>query len=128
MANYTFTTYWVEGTKEAIHQLHDAIANAEGWTSKAFENLGINTEGKEDEYSGWFRAEWCKPELEDKDDYSVLKFEEAYPWERGTMMPDLFEEELFEGKLPIFIIIPKTVIRECLRQTIRKGNIIPTVL
>ena len=35
MANYTFTTYWVEGTKEAIHQLHDAIANADGWTSKA---------------------------------------------------------------------------------------------
>ena len=99
MANYTFTTYWVEGTKEAIHQLHDAIANAEGWASKAFENLGINTEGKEDEYSGWFRAEWHNPKLEDKDDYSVLQFEEYYPWERGTMMPDLFEEERFEGKL-----------------------------
>ena len=28
MANYTFTTYWVEGAKEAIHQLHDAIANS----------------------------------------------------------------------------------------------------
>ena len=99
MATYTFTTYWVEGTKEAVHQLHDAIANADGWTSKAFENLGINTEGKEDEYSGWFRAEWHNPEVVDKDDYSVLKFEEAYPWERGTMMPDLFEEERFEGKL-----------------------------
>ena len=99
MANYTFTTYWVEGTKEAVHQLHDAIANAEGWTSKAFKNLGINTEGKEDEYSGWFRAEWCNPKVEDKDDYSVLQFEEYYPWERGTMMPDLFEEERFEGKL-----------------------------
>ena len=76
MANYTFTTYWVEGTKETIHQLHDAIANADGWTSKTFENLGINTEEKEDEYSGLFRAEWCKPEVEDKDDYSVLKFDE----------------------------------------------------
>lgn len=99
MANYTFTTYWVEGTKETIHQLHDAIANADGWTSKAFENLGLNTEGKEDEYSGWFRAEWHYPNVEDKDDYSVLKFEEDYPWERGTMMQDLFEEERFEGKL-----------------------------
>ena len=99
MANYTFTTYWVEGTKEAIHQLHDAIANAEGWTSKAFKNLGINTEGKEDEYLGWSRAEWHNPKVEDKDDYSVLQFEEYYPWERGTMMPDLFEEERFEGKL-----------------------------
>jgi hypothetical protein len=26
MANYTFTTYWVEGTKEAVHQLHDATS------------------------------------------------------------------------------------------------------
>lgn len=99
MANYTFTTYWVEGTKEAIHQLHDAIANADGWASKAIENLGINTEGKEEEYQGWRRAEWCNPIVEDREDYSVLQFEEAYPWVRSTMMPDLFEEELFEGKL-----------------------------
>lgn len=99
MATYIFTTYWVEGAKEAVHQLHDAIANADGWTSKAFKNLGINTEGKEEEYSGWFRAEWHNPKVEDKDDYSVLQFEECYPWVLGTMMPDLFEEELFEGKL-----------------------------
>ena len=128
MANYTFTTYWVEGTKEAIHQLHDAIANADGWTSKAFKNLGINTEGKEEEDSGWFRAEWHNPKVEDKDDYSVLQFEECYPWVLGTMMRTFLKKSSLKGNSPTFTIMPRNVIRGCFRRTMRKGNISPTAL
>ena len=30
MANYVFSKYWIEGTKEGIHELYDAIVNADG--------------------------------------------------------------------------------------------------
>jgi len=91
---YAFIKYWVEGTKEAAHQLYEAIANDDGWAEKAIKNLGLNTE----EYET-YRAEWCDPTIEDKDDYSVVYFEEYYPYQRGMLIDQLMDEDLFAGKL-----------------------------
>ena len=94
---YAFIKYWVEGTKEAAYQLYEAIANGEGWAKNSLENLGIDTE----EYDT-ARAEWCNPTIEDRDGYSVVYFEEYYPYERGQLIDQLMEEEIFEDKLTQF--------------------------
>ena len=94
---YAFIKYWVEGTKEAAYQLYEAIANGEGWAKNSLENLGIDTE----EYDTG-RAEWCNPTIEDRDGYSVVYFEEYYPYERGQLIDQLMEEEIFEDKLTQF--------------------------
>ena len=91
---YAFMKYWVEGTKEATHQLCEAIENADGWAENALNNLGIDTE----EYETG-RVEWHDAKVEDKDGYSVLYFEEDHPYERGTLIDQLMEEEMFEDKL-----------------------------
>lgn len=91
---YAFMKYWVEGEQEAIHQLCEAIEKAEGWAEKALNNLGIDTE----EYETG-RVEWHDAKVEDKDGYSVLYFEEDHPYERGTLIDQLMEEEMFEDKL-----------------------------
>ena len=91
---YAWMEYWVEGEKETLQILFEAIKNGEGWAENSLKNLGVNTE----EYET-FRAEWCKPELLEKDGETVLYFEEYYPYERGTLIDQLFEEEEFEGKL-----------------------------
>ena len=43
---YAFIKYWVEGTKEATHQLSEAIEKADGWAENALNNLGIDTDRK----------------------------------------------------------------------------------
>ena len=91
---YAWMKYWVEGEKETLQTLFEAIKNGEGWAEKSLKNLGVNTE----EYET-FRAEWCRPKLLEKDGETVLYFEEYYPYERGTLIDQLFEEEKFEGKL-----------------------------
>ncbi len=91
---FAFVKYWVEGTKEAVQQLCEAIEKADGWAEKALKNLGVNTE----EYETG-RVEWHNAKVEDKDGYSVLYFEEYYPYERGTLIDQLMEEGMFEGQL-----------------------------
>lgn len=91
---YAFMKYWVEGTKEATHKLCEAIEKAEGWAENALNNLGIDTE----EYETG-RVEWNDAKVEDKDGYSVLYFEKENPYERGTLIDQLMDEEMFKGKL-----------------------------
>lgn len=91
---YAFMKYWFEGTKEATHKLCEAIEKAEGWAENALNNLGIDTE----EYETG-RVEWNDAKVEDKDGYSVLYFEEENPYERGTLIDQLMNEEMFKGKL-----------------------------
>ena len=91
---YAFMKYWVEGTKEATHQLCEAIEKADGWAGNALNNLGIDTEEYETD-----RVEWHDAKVEDKDGYSVLYFEEEHPYERGTLIDQLMDEEMFKGKL-----------------------------
>ncbi len=91
---YAFIKYWVEGTKEAAHQLYDAIIAGDGWAEKSIQNLGLNTE----EYETG-RVEWCNPAVEDKEECSVLYFEEYYPYERGTLIDQLMDEDMFADRL-----------------------------
>ena len=91
---YAFMKYWVEGEQEAIHTLFDAFAGNEGWASKTLEKLGVNVDDYDTD-----RAEWHDAKVEDKDGYSVLYFEEEYPYERGTLIDQLMDEEMFKGKL-----------------------------
>lgn len=91
---YAFMKYWVEGTKEATHLLCDAIEKADGKAANAIENLGVEPQGYDTE-----RVEWCNPKVDDKEDYSVLYFEEYYPYERGTLIDKLMEEEKYAGQL-----------------------------
>lgn len=91
---YTFMKYWVEGTKESVHQLYEAIEKADGRAEKAIKNLSLRA----NEYDT-FRVEWHNAKVEDKDGYSVLYFEEECPYERGTLIDQLIGEEMFKGKL-----------------------------
>ena len=91
---YAFMKYWVEGEQEAIYTLFNAFTDNEGWASKTLEKLGVNVDDYDTD-----RAEWHDAKVEDKDGYSVLYFEEDYPYERGTIIDQLMDEEIFEGKL-----------------------------
>lgn len=42
MANYCVTKYAIEGKKEILEQVADAINRGEGWMMKSIENLGLN--------------------------------------------------------------------------------------
>ena len=96
---YAFIKYWVEGTKEAAHQLYEAIANGEGWAKNSLENLGIDTE-EYDKYDT-YRVEWYNPTIEDRDGYSVVYFEE-YNSHGQWLIMQLMGEEMFEDKLTQF--------------------------
>lgn len=91
---YASIKYWVEGTKEAIHMLKDAIDAADGWAKNALESLGLDPE----EYDT-HRVEWNDAAVEDKEGYSVLSFDEDFPYERGDIIDQLMETDLFKGKL-----------------------------
>lgn len=91
---YAFIKYWLEGTKEAVHQLCEAIEKADGYAVNAIKNLGLDAERFETD-----RVEWLSAKAEDKDGYSVISFEEYYPYERGTLIDQLMDEALFKGKL-----------------------------
>ena len=92
---FAFTKYWVEGEKEVLQTLFEAITNNEDcYAEDVLLNLGINT----DDYDT-SRVEWCNAELIQKDGATVLYFEEYYPYERGEILDKLFEEKQFAGKL-----------------------------
>lgn len=91
---YAFIKYWVEGEQEAIHTLFNAFTENEGWASKTLEKLGVNLDDYDSD-----SVEWHDAKVEDKDGYSVLYFEEEYPYERGTIIDQLMDEEMFKGKL-----------------------------
>lgn len=100
MANYIFTKYWVEGTKEGIHQLYDAIAKADGWAHNAIEALGLNGDEYEENFEDYGGTEWHEPSVKDKEGYSILFFEEQSPWERSNIIDYLIcEDGSFANKL-----------------------------
>ena len=41
MANYCFTKYAIEGKKEVLVRVADAINHGEGWMKKSIENLTL---------------------------------------------------------------------------------------
>ena len=89
MANYCFTKYAIEGKKEVLEQVADAINRGEGWMVKSIENLGLEVD--EDEYSP--RAEWYKgARVEERDGVSVLFFTQAYPWEEIHIVADVLAQ------------------------------------
>ena len=60
---FAFTKYWVEGEKEVLQTLFEAITNNEDcYAEDVLLNLGINT----DDYDT-SRVEWCNAELIQKD-------------------------------------------------------------
>lgn len=88
MANYCFTKYAIEGKKEVLEQVADAINRGEGWMVKSIENLGL--EVAMDEYEYAYRAEWYTgARVEERDGVSVLFFTQAYPWEEIHIIADV---------------------------------------
>ena len=86
MANYAFTKYCVEGKKESLTKIADAINQGDGYASSAYEKLGVK-------YTDNGRAEWeTGAVVEEKDGISVLRFTEAYPWGRGEILEELLGE------------------------------------
>ena len=70
MANYCFTKYAIEGKKEVLEQVADAINRSEGWMKKSIESLGLKID--EDEYEYANRAEWYKDaRVEERDGVSA---------------------------------------------------------
>lgn len=91
MANYCFTKYAIEGKKEVLERVADAINGGEGWMKKSFENLGLKVD--EDEYEYAYRAEWeTGARVEDRDGVSVLFFRQAYPWEKIHIVADVLAQ------------------------------------
>lgn len=91
---YAFMKYWVEGEPKAVHTLFDAFTDNGGWARDTLEKLGVNVDDYDTE-----RAEWHDAKVENKDGYSVLYFEEEYPYERGTLIDQLMDEDMFKDKL-----------------------------
>lgn len=90
MANYCFTTYAIEGKKEILEKVADAINRGEGWMEKSIENLGLTMDMERYEYA--HRAEWEKgARVEDRDGVSVLFFTQAYPWEQVDIIDEVLE-------------------------------------
>lgn len=83
MASYFCTSYAIEGKKEVLNKVADAINTGDGWMKNSMENLGI--EFDEDEYES--RAEWyIGARVEDRDGVSVLFFTQAYPWQHVNVI------------------------------------------
>ena len=43
-------------------------------------------------------AEWHDAKVDNKDEYSVPYFEEEYTYERGTLIDQLMDEDMFKDK------------------------------
>lgn len=101
MANYYVTKYAIEGKKEVLERVADAINRGEGWMVKSIENLGLEVD--EDEYSP--RAEWYKgARVEKRDGVNVLFFTQAYPWNHVDVI-DWVLEELGEPEPNIYMLM-----------------------
>lgn len=101
MANYYVTKYAIEGKKEVLEQVADAINRGEGWMKNSIENLGLEVD--EDEYSP--RAEWYKgARVEERDGVNVLFFTQAYPWFHVDVI-DWVLEELGEPEPNIYMLM-----------------------
>lgn len=87
MANYCFTQYAVEGSKDVLEKICNAINAGEGLTEKSIENLGLDTAELEEEYEYWYRAEWEEgAHVDEIGGKSVLFFTEAYPWMKADII------------------------------------------
>ncbi|MDO4510552.1 MAG: hypothetical protein Q4B68_01885 [Bacteroidales bacterium] len=89
MANYCFTTYAIEGKKEVLQKVADAINSGDGYMCTAFKTLGLEF----DEERWPRRAEWERgAKVEERGDVSVLFFTQAYPWEDALVIDEVLEE------------------------------------
>ncbi|MDO4196969.1 MAG: hypothetical protein Q4D33_12590 [Prevotellaceae bacterium] len=103
MANYCFTMYAIEGDKEILEKVADAINRGEGWTKKSIENLGLTMDTERYEYA--YRAEWVKEaRVEVRDGVSVLFFSQAYPWEHVDIINEVLEQ-LGEPNAKIYMLM-----------------------
>ena len=85
--------YWVEGEPEAVHTLFNSFSDNDGWVRETLEKLGVNVDDYDTE-----RAEWHDARVANKDGYSVPYFEEEYTYERGTLIDQLMDEDMFKDK------------------------------
>lgn len=109
MANYAFTKYCVEGKKESLTKLADAINKSEGWASKSYENLGL-------EYTESGRAEWeTGAVVEDKEGISVLKFTEAYPYCKSDLLDEALAQLFPEEEFAIYFL--SEIFESCIHET-----------
>ncbi len=99
MANYCFTKYAIEGKKEILERVADAINRGDVWMKNSIKNLGLKVDG----YSP--RAEWeTGARVEEHDGVSVLFFTQAYPWEHVDVI-DWVLEELGEPEPNIYMLV-----------------------
>jgi len=112
MANYCFTKYAIEGKKDVLERVVDAINKGDGWMHNSIENLGLKVD--EEEYSP--RAEWeTGARLEERDGVSVLFFTQAYPWEHVDVI-DWVLDELGEPNPNIYMLM------ECFEDGMHETN------
>ncbi|MCQ2286552.1 MAG: hypothetical protein MJZ76_06735 [Bacteroidales bacterium] len=103
MANYCFTKYAIEGKKEILEKVADAINRADGMMLKSIKNLGLKV-GKND-YEDAGRAEWYRnARVEDRDGVGVLFFTQAYPWCHTDVIDDVLRQ-LGEPNPKIYLLM-----------------------
>lgn len=103
MANYCFTHYAIEGKKEVLERVADAINHGNGFMKNSIENLGLKFDAEE--YAP--HAEWeTGAQVEDRDGVSVLFFTQAYPWEHMDVIDDVLEQ-LGEPNAKIYMLMQR---------------------
>lgn len=91
MAEYCFTAYAIEGNKEILERVADAINQSDGFMATVIKSLGVKI--NEDEFEYYGRAEWeTGARVEDRDGVSVLFFGQAYPWEHVDVIDEVLEQ------------------------------------
>lgn len=118
MANYAFTKYRVEGKKESLTKIAEAINNGEGWALQSFQNLGLP-------YNASCRAEWeTGAVVEDKEGYSVLAFTEAYPYCKSELLDEALAQLFPNEKFEIYYL--SEIFESCIHETNdEKGKYFP---
>lgn len=103
MANYCFTKSAIEGKKEVLNKVVDAINNGDGWMKNSMENLGLKFD--EEEFSP--RAEWYTgAQVEERDGISVLFFTQAYPWQHEDVIDGVLAK-LGEHNAKIYMLMER---------------------
>lgn len=103
MANYCFTDYAIEGKKEVLERVADAINRGDSFMQNSIENLGLKFDAEE--YAP--HAEWeTGAQVEDRDGVSVLFFTQAYPWEHMDVIDDVLAQ-LGEPDAKIYMLMQR---------------------
>jgi hypothetical protein len=86
--------YWVEGQKDALLSLSEAIKTGGKEVVNTLTNLGVDVaKYKSDD------VYWLNPELIEKDGQTALYFEEYSPDDRSLIINQLMKEEKFASTL-----------------------------